>query len=201
MIFLGIDHAPSNYAFCVIDENNNIVHQENLKFKGQDFDACKLASIFREVQKIIPSETAFACLEGYAINERFYRETMGEIGAINRISLVERKIPFAIISPIQLKYYHTGSGKSTKQELREAVKTLLPDVGKDLNISDAAALALYAKDLYLLTTQGVLPTDPAKKKLIRELAMPKDTEKPKKKRMLYLFDKCREDFAWALRSE
>lgn len=199
MKFLGIDHAPSNYAICIIDGDNNIVHQENFKFKGQDFDAEKLLEIKKRLNTLDLSDVQFACLEGYAINERFYREIMGEIGAINRIFLLEHRVPFAIISPIQLKYYHTGSGKSTKEALRARVKESLPEIGKDLNISDAGALALYARDIFMLTASGLMPGDKDKQKLIKELCLPKESEAPKKRRMLYLNDTVMPQFSWAVK--
>lgn len=200
MYYLGIDHAPSNYAICIIDDDNNIIRQENFKFKGTDFDAEKLLEIKAKLHSLDLSSVAFACLEGYAINERFYREIMGEIGAINRIFLLEKKTPFAIISPIQLKYYHTGSGKSAKEILRDAIKETLPDIGKDLNISDAGALALYARDIFKLTHMSLFPDSKDKQKLIKELCLPKESDKPKKKRLLYLDDTVLDSFKWATRS-
>ena len=143
------------------------------------------------------SGVQFACLEGYAINERFYREIMGEIGSINRLFLLDKQVPFAIISPIQLKFYHTGSGKADKETLRSKVKETLADIRKDLNISDAGALALYARDIYALTTEGRLPESKDKQKLIKELCLPKDSEKPKKRRMLYLGADVLPQFEWA----
>ena len=94
---------------------------------------------------------------------------------------------------------HRGSGKATKSELRSEVKKTLSDVERDLNISDAAALALYSRDLSNLITNDVLPESVYKRKLIKELTQPSVVDIPKKKRMLYLKDSVLPKYRWASR--
>lgn len=200
MKFLGIDPGSSNYAYVILNEDNVIIHQENFKFKGADFDAGKLYEIWKRVSEIDFSEVDFACVEGYAIGKRFYAEQLGEIGAINRLSLFGTSTNFSILPPTSLKYYFTGSGKADKHQIRNELLSVVPNVAKDTNISDATALALFAKDLYFLITEGRYPTEPFKCKILKELLFPKDEFIIKKRRMLYLFN-IGERFSWAFRDK
>jgi Holliday junction resolvasome RuvABC endonuclease subunit len=72
---------------------------------------------------------------------------LAELGGAVRFMLYRRGIPFVVIGPTALKFFATGNGNASKQQMVDAARALGAEVAND-NEADAWWLWLAAQQRY-----------------------------------------------------
>jgi len=157
---IGLD--VSTHCGWAIASRDGIIETGTIHYPKKDFayrirrwDAYA-TDIFVLVEK---HSVEIAVVEGYIHGGRWVNNSMFELGAIVRHSLMACGIPVLEVSPTSLKKFTTGKGRASKQEMLAAVKDLWGFETKDDNQADALALACMGRVLEGET--GVIPIESA----------------------------------------
>lgn len=118
-------------------------------------DLERLRHIRAKLMALIPDSTRMVCVEDFFVPHR--PSQMGAAkglimaGTLVRVALLERGLPFYVVSPGQLKKFATGKGNVPKSiVVREVYKKWGVDA-KDDNQADACVLAHMAEAIHLGT--------------------------------------------------
>ena len=148
---IGLDISWTATGLC--RKNNDKTELKTIKTKPKDFDNNLLRQkyIIDKIMDEVPDDTSLVCIEDY-FTPRMPAQ-MGaavmliELGNSIRMALNERKIPFVIVAPTQIKKFASGKGKGPKGiVIREVYKRWNVDA-KDDNQADAAGLAYMAYEI------------------------------------------------------
>jgi crossover junction endodeoxyribonuclease RuvC len=121
--------------------------------KTHPCDLERLRYIRKRLMGLIPDSTRMVCVEDFFVPQR--ASQMGAAkglimaGTLVRVALLERGLPFYVVSPGQLKKFATGKGSGPKSiVVREVYKRWGVDV-KDDNQADSTVLAYMAEAIHL----------------------------------------------------
>lgn len=126
MKVLGIDQSYTSAGYCIIDENEEVLEFGTIKTTQEDGDIFTRARIITNSLKKIADDNAvdFVGLEGLAFGG-FGNATRDLAGLlftiINGLSVDNPNIKYALYTPLSIKKYATGSGKSKKQQMMDAL--------------------------------------------------------------------------------
>lgn len=121
------------------------------KPKDFDCDLDRLLHIVNQIGSRIPNDVNLVCVENYFTPSN--RAQIGaaislvQLGVLMRIHMYQRKIPFLIVAPAQLKKFATGSGSSQKSMIIKEVYKRWNVDAKDDNQADAFVLNKIAQEL------------------------------------------------------
>lgn len=146
----GVDISLSNTGLTVYDKKSDACASFSHKLKGtryQRLHALRAAFVAR--RKSLGDSPALVVIEGYAMNARFNRELMGEVGYAVRSSLLtKRGSPCIIVSPKSLKKYALGPGASNEKSLiSNYVRNTLGFATKNHDESDSYVLCLIGRSV------------------------------------------------------
>lgn len=96
-------------------------------------------------------------LEGYAYSKNNRAHSLGELGGVLRLAILDSGLSSYVVTPSALKKFVSGKGNIAKDQMtKEVFKRFGVDVGND-NEADAAALAVFGLAKLGGLAAGVLP--------------------------------------------
>ena len=152
MAYVGLDLSLTGSGFCL--KCGTELQMSTLKTtpKTAPNDLARLQYIRDSLMEKVPDYTVMVCVEDFFVPHR--PSQMGAakglimVGTLVRIALLERGLPFYIVSPGQLKKYATGKGNGPKGlVIREIYKRWGVDANDD-NQADACVLAHMAEAIH-----------------------------------------------------
>lgn len=154
---LGIDPSPTGLAFAIVDADTYHVWRLKPRTKvtregeGRPYRLREIAEFIEaRIRNLsFQVDVRHICLEGYAFGQAGAAHSMGEVGGILRLKLLNSPWPEPLCFPTlvvtsQLKKFATGAGNAEKSQILKAVyKKWGVDLDDD-NMADAFTLAKMA---------------------------------------------------------
>ena len=149
--FIGLDLSLTATGFCRKDGDELQISTVKTTPKTAPHDLARIQHIRDKLMDMIPDGTAMVCVEDF-----FVPHVKAQIGAAKslimlgtavRIALLERGIPFYVISPGQLKKYVSGKGNGPKGIVIREVYKRWGVEAKDDNQADACVLSYIAESI------------------------------------------------------
>lgn len=171
--FMGIDQAFGGFSIVIWVPGWNKAEFDlkayPAKAYGQGVDRLKAVSHhivdIAYVTHEKDLEIKHICMEGYARNSKFRREEAGELGAAVKMTLsaaYSKPVSYpTIVPPKLLKMFVTGSGNSSKDDMRAGVHKRWGETIFNHNHADAYGLARMAEALHTGTTDTRYPHEQA----------------------------------------
>lgn len=127
---IGLDLSLRSTGYCIDGEASYISFDE--------VGAQRLRKISREIENIIvASRVKLAIIEGYSFASRNSQaHSIGELGGVVRVSLLNLEIPFVIIPPTCRAKFATGKGNSGKSEVISSISAITGIVWKGGHADD-----------------------------------------------------------------
>jgi len=141
--FLGIDQSLNATGVCKLSEQGDLVTAATIT-PERFVDGERLHFIKTAVASMLEGVT-FAALEGYSYNSTGRVFELGEIGGVLKVLLTERQIPYAVVPPVLVKKFATGTTTARKDAMLAAALRMGRNFGDDDNQADAFFLALIAR--------------------------------------------------------
>jgi Holliday junction resolvasome RuvABC endonuclease subunit len=147
---IGIDQAARNTGICVMSSTGRIVGLHSIR-PPKGLDGAKRLLYIRESLATICKDSApidFGVLEDYSygsVNKKF---TLGEVGGVIKITLLDAGISFLAAPPKLLKKFVTGRGNANKEDMLKAINQKYSLDLTDDNLADACGLADLAWTLF-----------------------------------------------------
>ena len=150
-IYVGLDISLTSTGFG--KKSNDDLDLATVKTKPKDFenDLVRYQHIRDELMRRIPDDVDMICIEDFYVPRQSHqiKACIGliQVGTIVRLSLLERGLPFRIVTTTQLKKYCTGKGQCPKDTIvKEVYKRWNVDTN-DNNQADACVLAYMAESI------------------------------------------------------
>ena len=150
--YVGLDLSLTATGFCL--KRGTELQMQTVKTtpKTAPNDLERLRHIRQRLMDLVPMDTAMVCVEDFFVPHRASQINAAKglimVGTLVRVALLERGLPFYVISPGQLKKYATGKGNGPKGiVIREIYKRWGVDA-KDDNQADACVLAHMAEAIH-----------------------------------------------------
>lgn len=134
---IAIDQSLRETGICI---NGGIFHL--LKYTTHKYNSYQaLFNLKKDFSEFLDICTfTHAVLEGFSYHSVNKSFTLGGVQAIIIVCLIEKNIPFLIVTPQQLKMFIVGKDSATKEEVMEKVNNIYSLKLKNDNLSDALAL-------------------------------------------------------------
>jgi crossover junction endodeoxyribonuclease RuvC len=150
--YIGLDLSLTGTGFCIKRGTELNMMTVKTTPKTAPNDLARLQYIRDYLISQIPAYTAMICVEDFFVPHRPSQINAAKglimLGTVVRIALLERGLPFYIVSPPQLKKYATGKGNGPKGlVIREIYKRWGVDANDD-NQADACVLAHIAEAIH-----------------------------------------------------
>ncbi len=148
-IILGIDPGTTIMGYGIIEEkptNPELLEMNVLKLQKEPSHPAKLRAIFECTLKLIetyhPDELAIEA-PFYGVNVQSMLK-LGRAQGVAIAAAVYRDIPITEYSPRKIKMAITGSGKASKEQVAQMLKSIfkIDEIPKDLDATDGLAVAL-----------------------------------------------------------
>jgi len=150
-VAVGLDMSMTATGFCLKEGVRLQLETIKTEPKGFPNDLERLKHIVKETVGRIPDNVRMICLEDFftPANKAQIGAAikLAMLGALVRVALYDRGLPFFVVAASQIKKFVTGSGASPKSIIvRETYKRWGIEA-KDDNQADAAAMAYLAEAL------------------------------------------------------
>lgn len=112
----------------------------------------RLRYVRQQVLDFIPVDTVMVCVEDFFVPHRPHQINAAVklimIGSLVRVAVLEKGLPFYVVSPGQLKKYATGKGNGPKSVVIREIYKRWGVEAKDDNQADACVLAHIAEAIF-----------------------------------------------------
>jgi Holliday junction resolvasome RuvABC endonuclease subunit len=127
---LGLDLSLTSTGYCHAGEAGFI----STDLKGAE----RLRTIGREIENIaVEKKIQIAAIEGYSFASRNSQaHSIGELGGVVRVFLLNMEIPYIIIPPTCRAKFATGKGNAGKSEVISAISAMTGIIWKGANADD-----------------------------------------------------------------
>ena len=179
--FAGIDPSLTATAVAIIDIDGKLVRSRIAS--PRSVGPHRLANI-RDLtlselcNSPVPAE--LICIEHYAMNCKFGRETAGELGGVLRVMMYENLLEYQEIPPLQLKQFAIGKATAEKDHILMAVyKKWGIEFWKN-DEADAFILAQMARAIYMVKNNADIKLTAYELEVIQNIINPAKKTKKKK---------------------
>ena len=138
---LGLDLSLTATGYAYNEEDIGVIRS---KAKGER----RLAEI-RDAVEEFAFEADVVVLEGYSYASANQAHQIGELGGVIRLTLWQRRKPFAEVPPAVLKKYATGKGNADKDAMLAAAIRRFGFEGDNNNAADAWLLRAMGQAEYV----------------------------------------------------
>jgi crossover junction endodeoxyribonuclease RuvC len=182
--FAGIDPSLTATAVAVVDDEGKLIQSEVISYK---WDGPKrLAGIRDLTLRLLRSRcpvnlNCTVCIEHYAMNCKFGRESAGELGGVLRVMLYENDYIYYEIPPLRLKQFATGKAKAEKDHILMAVYKKWGIEFQKNDEADAFILAQIARAIYMVKSGEDVELTAYEREIINNIINPVKKAKKKKK--------------------
>jgi crossover junction endodeoxyribonuclease RuvC len=179
--FAGIDPSLSATAITIIDKDGKLVrsHVISPKLTGpQRLVSIRGLALSELCNLPVPAE--FVCIEHYAMNCKFGRETAGELGGVLRVMMYENQFEYQEIPPLRLKQFATGRATAEKDHILMAVYKKWGIEFQKNDEADAFILAQIARAIYLIRNGYNIELTAYEREVIQNIMDPVKKVKKKK---------------------
>jgi crossover junction endodeoxyribonuclease RuvC len=150
-VYVGLDLSLTSTGFCRRQDIKTTIETVKTVPKNFKNDLDRLIHIRDTLMSKIPANVKMICVEDFFVPHSAMQMgsaiSLAMLGTTIRMALHERKLPFVIISPSQLKKFVTGKGVGDKSMiLKEVYKRWGIEAGDD-NQADATVLCYLAQAL------------------------------------------------------
>lgn len=154
MRFIGVDQSATGTAAVVLDADGTRLHHElfALKSKGPTRLLELYKSLVRIAEALGPFEVGVR--EGYSYGSLNQPFTLGEVGGVVQLMLVQHCKRVEECAPSALKKFISSNSSASKETVMDSVAKLTGYVYTDDNLADAHALAEVSRAL-----GGAAPSD------------------------------------------
>jgi crossover junction endodeoxyribonuclease RuvC len=157
MIVVGLDMSLVATGVCI--KRDASVELHTIKTKPKDFpnDLERLRHIVDETLALIPADGPdLICVEDFFTPSKPHQigsaiKLIG-LGMILRDEMYQRKFPFIIVAPTQLKKFVSGHGRFPKDQITKEIFKKWKIDASDNNQADACGLGYLADVIYRLKT-------------------------------------------------
>lgn len=165
----GLDISLTNTGLTIYDKKKNAWSSFSHKLKGTRYQRMReLGSRFTNRVSELKRLPLLVIIEGYAMNAKFQRETMGEVTyAVKSNLIVPKGIPCLQVSPLALKKFVLGKSMGVDKKLiHKKVTEVWGADTKNHDESDSYALCMIGKHIVRLLTEIKISKNISDKKLI-----------------------------------
>lgn len=150
MTVVGIDQSANHSGVTFLADDGKLLTQSLIEPAGLR-DAPRLAYIRDAFNALLAvhSDIHVAVLEGYSYGSTSKKFILGEVGAVIKMCLYDRKIRTYAAAPLQLKKFATGRVKSDKEAIMHAVETKWGLTMTDDNLADSYVLSRIALQIHV----------------------------------------------------
>jgi len=165
MKYLGIDQSYTSCGCVIIDDADNLLWVNVLRAETFDDIFERAYALSWDVSELVLDDNPdYIAVEGLAFGMRgnSTRDLAGlQFSIVNAIRFWKTKKNVEVISPLSLKKFATGSGKAKKEQMIEALPSLVKQHFLDLgykkttgltDVTDAFWLAKYIQHKYSTPT-------------------------------------------------
>jgi crossover junction endodeoxyribonuclease RuvC len=141
-IIAGIDPSLQKTGIIIMNSSGKVIHEELIKPKKLKSIARLKMIKDRLIHLLKVHKVTVVAIEGYSFGSRGRATfSLGELGGVLRLSLLENNFKFFDVSPSSLKSFVAENGAADKVMMRQAViRKYRLDISED-NICDAYGLA------------------------------------------------------------
>lgn len=153
-VVMGIDPSLTNTGIAVM--RGGLCRLFSIGWGAEVGSVHRLAKFREEVNGILARYRPKAvALEGYSFASKFSRShSLGELGGVLKLCLMDAKVPMIICPPTTLKQYVRGVGKGTKADVIKDAKKRWGFRSSQNDEIDAGALAFVCAEVqYSLGTE------------------------------------------------
>jgi len=150
--YVGLDVSLTATGFSMKRGNELTMQTVKTTPRTRPNDLERLRHIRESLMALVPDSTRMVCVEDFFVPHK--PSQMGAAkglimaGTLVRVALLERGMPFYVVSPSQIKKYATGKGNGPKSlVVREVYKRWGVDA-RDDNQADACVLAHMAEAIH-----------------------------------------------------
>ena len=179
--FAGIDPSLTATAIVIIDKDGKLIssHVISTKFIGPQRLIYIANSSLSELHSLT-KPVELVCIEHYAMNCKFGRETAGELGGVLRVMMYENLLEYQEIPPLQLKQFAIGKATAEKDHILMAVyKKWGIEFWKN-DEADAFILAQMARAIYMVKNNADIKLTAYELEVIQNIINPAKKTKKKK---------------------
>lgn len=140
-IIAGIDPSLQKTGVIIMDSKGQVLGEELIKTKLMGIE--RLVFIKNSILTLLKKHNVtIVAIESYSFGSRGRATfSLGELGGVLRVALMENKYNYFDVSPSSLKSFIAENGSADKVMMREAVKKKYKlDISED-NICDAYSLS------------------------------------------------------------
>lgn len=144
---MGIDPSLTNTGVCIMSKGRAKLFTTGWSTEVNPLERLRL---FREEFNglLYRYEPKAIALEGYSFGSEFSRpHSLGELGAVIKLCVLDSKVPLIIVPPQTLKKFVRGIGKGTKNEVMKDAKARWGFSSTQNDEIDAGALAFAAAEV------------------------------------------------------
>jgi len=149
--YVGLDLSLTGTGYCLKQGNSITIDTIKTTPKTCDNDLARLIHIRNELMRRIPVNVKMVCIEDFFTPQNPFQIgaaiSLAMLGASVRIAMYERKVPFVVVAPSQIKKFVTGKGVGQKSIVVREVFRRWGVEAKDDNQADATVLAYLAEAL------------------------------------------------------
>jgi len=148
-VVLGLD-VSTHLGYCVfsegvVEKGTFHIPPERKGMKNSDPDRFKRWDIYGMFTSTLidKHQPSAVYIEGYAFGKPFGMVRLVELGTLVRLSIAKAELPWYEVSPMTIKSFVTGSGKSKKNMMLMEVFRRWDIQCADDNEADAVSLAIF----------------------------------------------------------
>jgi crossover junction endodeoxyribonuclease RuvC len=179
--FAGIDPSLTATAVAIIDKDGKLVrsHVISPKLTGPQ-RLMSIRDLLLSELCNLPLPAEFVCIEHYAMNCKFGRETAGELGGVLRVMMFENQFEYQEIPPLRLKQFATGKATAEKDHILMAVYKKWGIEFQKNDEADAFILAQMARAIYMVKNNADIQLTAYELEVIQNIINPGKKAKKKK---------------------
>jgi Holliday junction resolvasome RuvABC endonuclease subunit len=152
-MFLGLDQSYKSFGYCLLDNNSNLIDFGTIKTTDKDGDKVDRCTIITKqiIQYVEKHRPVNITIEGLAFGMRgdATRDLAG-LFFVLVTSLRNYGFNPVVVTPLSLKKFATGSGKSEKAQMVDALPQEVKDKFIDAGYKKTTGLTDLA-DAYFLS--------------------------------------------------
>lgn len=145
MLVLSFDQSLASSGYCLMDENENILHVGTIKTNPKKENHYRLLDIYNNITDIIKNNNP----DIIAIEESYFRSNIKTLKSLNTVrgiielAAAQNDIKLEVRSTTECRKIVLGNGSTKKEEVFEYIKERYKDVDfANTDMTDAALIAL-----------------------------------------------------------